>query len=222
MKVWIVIPACNEGETLKQLLRELKKRGSSTLVIDDGSKDNTLEIAKKEADAIIRNETNLGKGGALKKGIAYLLENNNFEYIITMDGDGQHSPLDLENFLDEAQKGEYFIVGNRMGNHLGMSRIRVITNKFMSWFISKIVGQKIPDTQCGFRLIKKEVLERIRIKTNKFEVESEIIIKAAKAGFLIRSIPIRSIYSKHQRSKIHPLADTLRFIKFIVGKNNLK
>lgn len=223
MKVWIVIPAYNEGLSLEVILDELRQRGLSTLVIDDGSTDNTSKIAREKADLVIRNEKNLGKGMSLNKGISYLFENRNFDYLITMDGDGQHSPSDLEKFLKEAEKGAYFVVGNRMDNPLGMPGIRVITNKFMSWFVSKIAGQKIPDTQCGFRLIKREVLEKIIIKTNKFEIESEIIIKAARMGFTIKSIPIKSIYFKNQQSKIHPFVDTLRFIRFMSKlKNELR
>jgi hypothetical protein len=132
-----------------------------------------------------------------------------------MDGDGQHSPLDLGKFLKEAEIGTPFAIGNRMHKHTGMPWERVFTNKFMSWLISKIVKQRISDSQCGFRLIKKDVLEKMIIKTKKFEIESEIIIKAARLGVAIKSIPIKSIYCKNLRSKIQPFIDTLRFVRFI-------
>ncbi|UCD15505.1 MAG: glycosyltransferase family 2 protein [Candidatus Omnitrophota bacterium] len=227
MKVWVVIPAYNEGydtagglsasqRSLSALLSELKTRGLSTLVIDDGSSDNTFDIVKREAHIVIKNRANLGKGMALKKAVAYLLQNESFDYIITMDADGQHCPSDLDSFLNEAEKGASFVVGDRMGNPGGMPALRVITNKAMSWFISRIAKQKIPDTQCGFRLIKRDVLEGIRIRTNKFEIESEILIKAARRGFFIKSIPVKSIYFKNQRSKISPFVDTIRFVRFIL------
>jgi glycosyltransferase involved in cell wall biosynthesis len=220
MKIWVVIPAYNEGETLEAILKELKRRALPTVVVDDGSRDGTLEVANRHADRVIKNEKNFDKGMALKEGISFLLKNDNFDYIITMDADGQHSPLDIENFLREAQRGENFVLGNRMGNHLGMPKIRVFTNMFMSWLISGMLGQKIPDTQCGFRLIKREVLEKIKVKTNKFEIDSEILIKAVRAGFNIKSIPIQSIYFKNQRSKIHPFVDTFRFIRFLLHLGN--
>jgi len=103
-----------------------------------------------------------------------------------------------------------------MSNPIRMPKLRVITNKFMSWFISQIAGQRIPDTQCGFRLIKKEVLEKVKIETNNFEIESEILIKAARLGFPIKSISIKSIYFKSLHSRINPFIDTVRFIKFIL------
>ena len=216
MKVWIIIPAYNERFRLAGILDELKSKNFSILVVDDGSIDNTYEVAEKKADFVIRNEKNLGKGMSLKKGIDYLLKETDFDYLITMDADGQHSPSDLDKFLQKAGDGAYFIVGNRMSDPIGMPKLRIITNKFMSWLISRIARQRIPDTQCGFRLIKREVLEKIKIKTNNFEIESEILIKAARSGFPIKSVPVRSIYFKSLSSRINPFVDTIRFIKFIL------
>ena len=220
MRVWVIIPAYNERFSLAGVLDEVKELGLSVLVVDDGSIDNTYEVAEKKADIVIRNEKNFGKGLSLNKGISHLLKKNDFDYIITMDADGQHSPLDLDKFLKEAEKGLPFVVGNRMVNPSGMPIIRIITNSLMSWLISKTAGQKIPDTQCGFRLMKKEVLEKIAITTKKYEIESEILIKAAKLGVSIKSIPVRSVYFKNQQSKIRPVRDTIRFLKFIFKVEN--
>lgn len=222
MKIWMVIPAYNEAIALEKVLLEVKNNPVKILVVDDGSSDSTYLVASKVSDIVIKNEENLGKGMSLRKAIGYLLEKENFDYIITMDADGQHLASDIENFLKEAENKENFVVGNRMDNPLHMPKIRVLTNKFMSWFISKVAKQKIPDTQCGFRLISRNVLKAVEFKTKKFEVESEILIKAARAGFTIKSIPIQSIYSKNQKSRIHPFVDTLRFVRFILSLNNKK
>ena len=214
-KIWVVIPAYNEGETIGAVLDDLKKKEIPVLVIDDGSQDSTAEVVEGKGVLLIRNERNLGKGLALKKGIDYLFKNEDFDYVITMDADNQHSSEDLDKFLKAAENNDDFVVGNRMQNPEGMPKIRVFTNKLMSWLISKITKQKIPDSQCGFRLIKRKVLEKLNIETNKFQIESEIIIKAARLGVPIKFIPIRSIYYKKALSKIHPLLDTLRFIRFL-------
>ncbi|MFA5271216.1 MAG: glycosyltransferase family 2 protein [Candidatus Omnitrophota bacterium] len=222
MKIWMVIPAYNEAQLLEKVLLEVKKNPVKILVIDDGSSDATYLVAGKVADIVIKNEENRGKGMSLRKAIDYLLEKENFDYIVTMDADGQHLASDIENFLKEAESKENFVVGNRMDNPLHMPKVRVLTNKFMSWFISRVAKQKIPDTQCGFRLISRNVLKTVQFKTKKFEVESEILIKAARAGFVIKSIPIQSIYSKNQKSRIHPFVDTIRFIRFILSLDNKK
>jgi glycosyltransferase involved in cell wall biosynthesis len=220
MKVWVIIPAYNEEEALATLLQEVKKKGLSVLAVDDGSTDNTYTVAKKWADVTLHNVKNLGKGRSLRNAISYLMKEEDFDYIIFMDGDGQHSPDDLDKFLRCAKKGQVFIVGNRMDNPTGMPYIRILTNRFMSRMISRIAQQGIPDTQCGFRMIKQEVLEKVIIKTKKFEIESELLIKAARSGFVIKSIPIKSIYFKNLRSKINPLVDTIRFVKFISRLKN--
>ncbi|MCQ9205209.1 MAG: glycosyltransferase family 2 protein [Omnitrophica bacterium] len=216
MKVWVVIPAYNEAATLSGILYQLKEKELSVLVIDDGSIDHTYSLAKSKADLVIKNDRNLGKGMSLNAGISYLIKTENFDYVLTMDADGQHSCEDIDNFLGEAKRGECFVIGNRMINPSGMPKIRMFINRFMSFIISKIAGQKIPDTQCGFRLIKREVLEKMIIKTNKFEIETELIIKAARLGFFIKSIPIKSIYFKGFHSRISPFIDTVRFWRFII------
>ncbi|MDD3297182.1 MAG: glycosyltransferase family 2 protein [Candidatus Omnitrophica bacterium] len=222
MKIWVIIPAYNESQELARVLDELKQENLSVLVVDDGSEDDTYQIATDKADHAIKNEKNLGKGMSLKKGIKYLLKNADFDYVFTMDADGQHSPFDVKQFLFQAQQGENFVVGNRMNDPSGMPKLRVFINNLMSWVISHQAHQKIPDTQCGFRLIRRDVLERIQINANKFEIESEIIIKASRLGIKIKSIPVKSIYFKNRESKIRPFVDTVRFVRFMFRLRNEK
>ena len=215
MKIWVVIPAYNEEDNLAGLLQNVKGKGLSVLAVDDGSIDNTYVVARKWADVALHNIKNLGKGISLRRAISYLFQENHFDYVITMDGDGQHSPEDLTYFIQEGKSSEaVIIIGNRMDQPRRMPIVRVMTNRFMSWLISKLTKQKIPDTQCGFRLIKRDLLEKIRFTTYRFETESEILIQASRLGYKIESIPIKSIYRK-EKSRINPLFDTVRFINFI-------
>lgn len=220
-KIWIIIPAYNEAKALEKLLVRLKQKyNCPILVIDDGSTDDTYNVALWYADLVLHNEKNLGKGGSLKRAKGYLLANKDVDYVLTMDADNQHDPEDVQIFIREAQKGEAFVIGNRMDNPEGMPRIRIWANKIMSRLISWLAKQKIKDTQCGFRLIRRDVLEEIgiqNIETNNFEIESEVLVKAAYRGFSIKSIPIKSIYFKQRMSKINPVLDTLRFIRFLFG-----
>jgi glycosyltransferase involved in cell wall biosynthesis len=216
MKVWVLIPAYNEAGGLTPLLEKVKAKGLPVLVVDDGSSDATYEAACGLADKVLRHEKNMGKGEALKDGLACLSSDESVDYVVTMDADGQHSPDDLDLFLREASRGKKFIVGNRMADPVGMPWLRVITNKFMSWLISRMTGQRIPDSQCGFRLLSRDVFSGIKIETGNFEVESEMLVKAAAEKVPIDSVPIKSIYSIKARSKINPVIDTLRFIKFLI------
>jgi len=215
MKICIVIPTYNAAKAIGNLIRKIRQQELEVVVIDDGSQDNTYKIAKDNGAIVLRNENNEGKGASLIKGFQYA-QDRDFDAVITMDGDGQHLPEEIPYFIRLAKYSNSGIfIGNRMFKIKNMPSVRVITNKFMSWLISFVTKQRIPDTQCGFRLIKKEVLEKINLKTSKYETESEIIIKASRLGFKVESVPIKTIYNE-ERSQINPIIDTLRFIKFIV------
>jgi glycosyltransferase involved in cell wall biosynthesis len=217
MKTCVIIPAYNEAATIGGLIEQVHAQNLEAIVIDDGSSDSTAQIARERGAIVLRNETNLGKGASLAKGFDYALKEH-YDAVITMDADGQHSVEEIPYFMRLAQYSDTaLIVGNRMVRPVDMPFIRILTNKFMSWLISKIVKQNIPDTQCGFRLIKKEVLSKLKPSTFRFEIESEVLIQAARLGFKIESVNIKSIYAK-EKSQINPLADTLRFCRFIAGQ----
>ena len=215
MKVCVVIPTYNEAKTIANLIKKIRQQELEVAVIDDGSQDNTSKIADDNGAIVLRNENNEGKGASLIRGFHYAL-GRDFDAVITMDGDGQHLPSEIPYFI---RLGEYsnsgILIGNRMFKRKNMPSVRVFTNNFMSRLISFVAGQSIPDTQCGFRLIKKEVLEKINLKTSKYETESEIIIQASRLGFNIESVPIKTIYNG-EKSQINPVIDVLRFIKFMV------
>jgi len=217
MKTCIIIPTHNEAKSIGELVKEIHNQSLEAIVIDDGSIDNTSLIAKNNGAIVLRNDVNLGKGASLKRGFDYAIAQN-FDAVITMDGDGQHLTSDLPYFIRLATNSDKDIfIGNRMSKTRGMPLTRVLTNKFMSWLVSKVAKQKIPDTQCGFRLIRRRVLEKIKLLTCKYETESEILIKASRLGFKIESVPIQSVYA-NEKSQINPFVDTLRFIRFLIGE----
>ena len=215
MKGCVIIPAYNEEMRIGHIVGEVKAKGLDCIVIDDGSADKTKEEAGKEGADVICHPKSLGKGVSLRDGFKKALEKG-CDFVITMDGDGQHHPDELKGFVKAAETGgAAIILGNRMGDPKGMPLKRKLTNWVMSSFISLIAGQKMPDTQCGYRLIKSEVLKAVSLTTDKYEIESELLIGASKAGFKIASIPIKSIYGG-EKSQIHPFVDTLRFFSFII------
>ncbi|MBF0387322.1 MAG: glycosyltransferase family 2 protein [Candidatus Omnitrophica bacterium] len=215
MKICLLIPAYNEAQALGPLVKDVLARGFTVLVVDDGSSDDSAQIARSAGAMVIKNTRNHGKGYSLQRGFDDILARD-FDALITMDGDGQHCPDDLAKFLAlYAEKKPDIICGNRMRNPKGMPGVRFVTNKIMSGLISLVCRQKIYDTQCGYRLISTEVLRNIQLSSTAFEIESEVLIKASKKGYSIVSVPIKTIYS-NERSKINPFFDTIRFFIYIV------
>jgi glycosyltransferase involved in cell wall biosynthesis len=215
MKNCVIIPSYNEARTIGAITKELKGRGLAVYVVDDGSTDNTAGIAADQGAVVIAHDKNKGKGASLIEGFGRILKED-FDAVLIMDGDGQHAMMDVDNFFKKmAETGADIIIGNRMLDTASMPAIRKVTNRIMSRVISKMCGKNIPDTQCGFKLIKRSVLEGIKFEFSNFEIESEILIKAARRGFKIESVPIKTVY-RDETSKIKPIFDTIRFLSFLI------
>ena len=211
----ILIPSDNESKTIGRIIRHLKGRGLVVYVVDDGSIDDTAKIAESEKAVVLKHRENKGKGASLIEGFRHVLKKN-YDAVLVMDGDNQHDPSDINNFVEEAnQTGADMVIGNRMNDTSSMPYIRTVTNKWMSGIISFLSGQRILDSQCGFRLIKKEVLEKIELESSNYEIESELILKAARGGFKIGSVPIKTVY-QNEKSRINPFLDTIRFVRFML------
>ncbi|MBN1404978.1 MAG: glycosyltransferase family 2 protein [Candidatus Omnitrophica bacterium] len=216
-KICAILPSYNEGKNIAGVIKGVLRHKINVVVVDDGSTDDTYRLAEESGVSVIRHAKKQGKGAALKDGLDFAILHG-YDYMIAMDADGQHSPEEIPLFISEADKHEDagIIIGNRLSNPEGMPATRLYTNQLMSQIVSSLCGQYIPDTQCGFKLIKKTALENINIKTRKFEIETELLVKAAKANFRIISVPITTIYAG-EKSHINPFMDALRFIKFTIG-----
>jgi glycosyltransferase involved in cell wall biosynthesis len=212
--VLAIVPAYCEGRFVGQVVRQILHYVQVVLVVDDGSSDNTASEAEAAGAKVIRHSANQGKGAALKTGLAYAVSIE-VPFFLFLDGDGQHDPSEIPAFIDAINRTNAdLVVGNRMRNLQSMPIIRRWTNQFMSWQIGRICNIRIPDSQCGFRLARKELLPVLMAPSNRFEFESESIILAARQGFRLGFVPIRTIYTD-QHSKIRPLRDTMRYLRLI-------
>lgn len=215
LNLCVVIPSYNEARSIGLLIKKLITQGFGVYVVDDGSADDTATIAEREGASVLRHPVNMGKGAAMRDGFAYVLEKG-YDAVIVMDSDGQHEVEDIAHFIKKMdESGADLVIGNRMADIASMPLIRIYTNRFMSFLISRISGQWVPDTQCGFRLIKREVLQKIELKTSKYEIESEMIIKACQAGFKLASVSIKTVY-RDEKSRINPFIDTFRFLILLI------
>ncbi len=210
----VIIPAYNEEKNIARLVGEIRSLGFPVLVVDDGSKDATVDKAQGAGAEVLVATTNQGKGATLQRGFQWFL-GKNYSAALIMDSDGQHDPKELSLFLKTLNQNDaQVVVGNRLHDPNGMPWIRRTTNRWMSRIISSIAKQEVPDSQCGYRAIRREVLQKITLNTAHFEIESEILLEAARHGFKITSIPVRCVY-QDEKSRINPFGDTIRFFKFL-------
>jgi glycosyltransferase involved in cell wall biosynthesis len=213
-----VIPACNEEYRIGDVLDGVKRYipADQIVVVDDGSTDGTAAVADTAGVRVLAHRTNRGKGVALRTGFEYLMTHTRIEAIFTLDADGQHDPDEIPAFIEHYRKRHVdILIGNRMFRTEGMPFIRLLTNQFTSRVLSLRTGCTIDDSQSGYRLIRSSLLRALDFVTGHFDLESELLIKAALRGAVIDSVPIRTIYMD-ERSKINPLRDTVRFFMLVL------
>lgn len=221
MKICVVIPAYNEEVAIGNLVKELKALGIDVIVINDGSTDKTEIIARENGAKVFGWKKNMGKGVALRCGFR-LAKDSDYDGVVTMDADGQHKAEDIIKFIEAAScSNADMIIGNRMTNVYKMPHIRQLVNGVMSCILSRIIHQRIPDSQCGYRFVRRDALAKMHLSSCNYEIESELLLEAARQGMRVLSIPILTIY-QGSLSYINPVADTFRFIRLLIKKRYLK
>jgi glycosyltransferase involved in cell wall biosynthesis len=213
-RVAAVIPAYQEEKHVAEVARRVRAQLEHVLVVDDGSTDATAERARRAGVEVIVHPQNRGKGESIKTGMRYWLDRG-VDYVVLLDADGQHLPEEIVHFIDAAgQNNAKIFVGTRMNEVTSMPFVRRVVNRYMSEKISRACGQQIPDTQCGFRMLHRDVIPELLGGTNRFDYETEMLIIASRNGHRIATVPITTVYSD-EVSSIHPVRDTLRFFKLM-------
>jgi glycosyltransferase involved in cell wall biosynthesis len=210
-----VIPAYDDEKHIGDIVRRTRERLDCVLVVDDGSSDTTAQRAREAGAEVIVHSQNRGKGEAIKTGLGQCLDRE-IRWVSLLDSDGQHLPEEIDRFLAAASSSTAppFFVGNRMTNVAGMPFLRRVVNRYMSRQISRLCRQQIPDTQCGFRMLHRQLIPDLLGGGDRFDYETEVLIIASRKGYRIESVPITTVYTD-QVSKIHSVRDALRFFKLM-------
>jgi glycosyltransferase involved in cell wall biosynthesis len=209
-----VIPAKDAAGTVGDVVRGLRRvlPDLEVLVVDDGSGDETGARAREAGARVERHDVNRGKGAALQTGFDAAVAAG-AEAVLALDADGQHDPASAPGLLAALEHADV-VVGTRNADRRGMPWLRKATNDVTSWWVSRLAGQRIEDSQSGYRAIRADVIRRVRPASTRFEYESEFLVAAARAGFRVGSAPIPTLYNA-PGSHIHPLRDTIRFVRFV-------
>ena len=209
LNVAALVPAYQAAAHLGEVLVGLAALPSRphVLVVDDGSRDATAEVARQHGVAVHSFAANRGKGHALLAGFELLRE---FDAVVTLDADGQHPPACFPAFVAAAESGADLVLGEREITP-NMPPARRFANRFSSAWCTAIAGQPIRDSQCGYRLYRREVLRRTPVATSRYEVETEMAVRAARLGFKIAHVPIPTVYGD-ETSHLSPTRDVPRIV----------
>lgn len=213
LQILAVMPAYQAPGGIGAVVRGLTV---PVLIVDDGSDPaHRAVIAGAGAGHVLTLPRNRGKGYALRAGFAHALAHG-YRAVLTIDADGQHDPAAAPVLIAAWRRGEgEIIIGTRLHHAGRMPWLRRQTNRLMTGLLSRLAGTELFDSQSGYRVIDARVLTALTLEYDRFEAESELLIKAARAGFRIAAVPIPVIYRPGNPSHIRPLRDALRWLRFL-------
>lgn len=207
----VIIPALNAERTVGAVVRGCLEQNLDVVVVDDGSSDATGAMAAAAGALVLRHPVRRGKGGAMKTGFHWALEHG-FDGVIGVDADGQHLPSEIPKLLQcRADTGAELVIGGRSHLFAQMLPRRRLANRFSTWAIAMLSRTPITDSQCGFRLYSARLLQSIPLRAEGFDMDSEVIVRAGRAGLKLAMTPIEmgfvdGLSTSHYRA----VADTLR------------
>jgi glycosyltransferase involved in cell wall biosynthesis len=218
----VVIPAYNEETTIVAVVQETLKYLKSVILVDDGSTDRTKQVLQDLPVTIIQNNTNCGKAASLWKGLQYAKQLG-MTAVVTLDGDGQHSPDDIPRLIEQAElTPHHIIIGARRRPWTRHTWHRIVANRIADFWVSWAAGHPIADSQSGFRIYPMSLIAGLNIPTNRersFVFESEVLVEGAKLGFWSLPVPIESEPRQAPRpSYFRPVVDIARITKMIALK----
>jgi glycosyltransferase involved in cell wall biosynthesis len=216
MKTLALIPAYNSARQLPDLITGVRAHLQDILVVDDGSSDETSSVAQANGAEVIRHDFNRGKGAALKSGFNHAIEKN-YDAVITLDSDGQHNPKYIPAFLEVISRTNAdFVIGSRVDDKADMPLDRRFSNWATSQLLSWLLQTPIDDLQCGYRYHSIALLKAINLQSERYELETEVVIRAIQAGFKPVFIPVKVEYGPAFTTGMNRLVDTLRWLRLVL------
>ncbi len=212
MQISIVIPVYNEEQTVGNIIERtkiaLQQQGLDfeIIVVDDQSHDRSFEVAKRHSVRLFSLKQHLGKGYVLRAGFAQAKG----DIIVTIDSDGSHRPEELAEVLAPVlQDKADMVIGSRYLNHkqVAARKLNRFGVRIFNFLIQLFTGTASTDSQSGFRAMKREVVDKLKLYAREYEIESEMLVKTAKAGFRVAEVPISFEQRTYGRSGVDPLWD---------------
>lgn len=210
----IIVPVYNEGEVLGEVIADVFKHFVNVICVDDGSSDNSAEIARRSGAKVIAHPMNLGQGAALQTGFdaAFLIPEA--KYFVTFDADGQHSVSDAQIMVKRLRQGDVQIVfGSRfLDNRTNVSFSKRLVLKLAVTYSNALTGLKLTDAHNGLRAFNREVIETIEIKHDGMAHASEIVNQVSRGKFDYTEIPVHIIYTEYSKAKGQSLWNSVNIL----------
>ena len=224
LRVCIVIPAYNESKVIGEVVSSTLKSFEATrfhidvVVVNDASKDDTGSAAKKHGATVINHILNSGAGGATATGLSYA-EQNNYDIAATMDADGQHSPKDvLKGITILSESSTDLLIGSRLIDSRGMSKLKVVGNRGLSFVTYVLFGINSTDSQSGLRIFSRNALKNLRWKTSGYEFCSEMLWRAKQQSLVLDEYAIKAIYTDYSTAKGQNNWNAVNIIKSLLRR----
>jgi glycosyltransferase involved in cell wall biosynthesis len=216
----VIIPAYNEENTIGTVISNTSQILDGLdvpyeiIVVNDGSTDKTGFVASNYKVTVLTNSVNRGKGYSLRRALKLAQG----EIIVTLDSDGEHKPKEIPDLLEPLSKGVDVVAGSRfLGRQTDVTtKLNVFGNFFFNTAIMTLTGQRVTDSQTGFRAVKKDVLDKLNLTSDGYEIETEITVKSLCSGFVLKEMPISVERRKYSISKLKILSDGAKILKTIV------
>ncbi|HEY0193675.1 MAG TPA: glycosyltransferase family 2 protein [Kofleriaceae bacterium] len=198
---WVVVAAYNEGKVIREVIAEVVQAGWSIVVVDDGSRDNTVAAARAGGAIVVRHAVNLGQGAALQTGIDYALRRG-ARYIVTFDADGQHNCDDIPALVAALADADIALGSRFLGKEIeGASARRKALLRTATMVSNGLSGMKLTDSHCGFRAFRASAAPHLRIFQDRMAHASELLRKIRVSGLRVVEVPVTVRYTEHSMSK---------------------
>ncbi len=217
MSILVCIPAFNEGKVIDKVIKDCLKFSNEVVVCDDGSMDNTYEVADSAGADVIRHEKNIGKGESLRS-LFKFARHSNHDIIVTIDGDGQFLPEEIPKLVKNIKENKSdLVIGYRFDDTTEIPNYRRFGNKMLDKMTNMVEEISVRDTQSGFRAYSRKVIDDIEFKMKGFGADAEILIDAAKKGYRLSEEKITVIYDTGTKTSTkNPISHTGEVISSLV------
>lgn len=223
-RVALVVPAYNEGSVIGDVITGLNKTFQKSaydyeiVVVNDGSRDDTSAEARRAGAKVIDHILNTGSGGATATGLSYAYQNG-FDIATTSDADGQHDPEDVLKGIDTLLRTNVdLLIGSRLINKEGMSRVKVLGNRGLSTITNVLFGIRVTDSQSGLRVFSRKALSNLKWTTSGYEFCSEMLWRAKQINLLIDEYSIKAIYTEYSKNKGQNNWNAINIVKTLVKR----